>query len=217
MAYILSPAGPSRSAQDPGRDPGRDRSVRQVARHDRVRADHDVAADAHAVEHLGPGAEPDVVAERDAARRARLVDDRRRLALELVAAADEVRPAPRRARGAPTVTLEPEKISQWKPRFDVVAERDVAVLAGEDRAATQEDAAADVDAPVGRALGVEHHEVVDRDAVAEAHLVRVAKHDALPEDDAPAHRAEEPRVAELAQQRGRARPGPRSSSASRAS
>ena len=64
----------------------------------------------------------------------------------------------------------------------------------------EEDAAAHVDAPVRRPLRVEDHEVVHGDAVAEAHLVRVAQHDALAEDDALPHRAEEERVEELAQE-----------------
>ena len=158
-----------------------------------------------AVEHLGSGAEPHVVSEHDAARRARLVDHGRICALELVAAADQVDlrreqgvRADRHARAREDLAVEAE--------VRVIAERDVAVLAGEDRPASEEDAAADVDAPVRRALGVEHHQVVDGDAVAQAHLVGVAQHDALAEHDSAPHASEQQRVEELAQQQSE-RPG----------
>jgi hypothetical protein len=82
----------------------------------------------------------------------------------------------------------------------VIPDRDVPVLAGEDRAAAEEHAPAHVDAPVGRPLGVEDHEVVDRDAVAETDLVRVPEHDALAEHHPPSDRAEEKRVEELPQE-----------------
>ena len=109
--------------------------------------------------------------------------------LELVAPADEVglrgeeAVLPHRhARAREDLAVEAE--------VAVVADRDVAVLAGEDRAAAEEDAAAHVDAPVRRPLRVEDDEVVHGHAVAEADLVRVAQHDALAEDDA---RPTEPR------------------------
>src|SRR6476660_1575759 len=80
-----------------------------------------------------------------------------------------------------------------------VGEHDVAVLAGEDRIAADEDAAADRDAGVVLALGVEQAVIVDDDVVADADLVRVPQHDALTEDDVSPTGAEEQSIEALAQ------------------
>ena len=55
----------------------------------------------HPVEHLGPGAEPDVVAEGDPRRRARLVDHRHVARARTRARPRRGRRRPRRARGGP--------------------------------------------------------------------------------------------------------------------
>src|SRR5512139_977538 len=75
---------PLAAPQHPGGHARSDRPVREVGVHDRVRTDDHVAADRDAVEHLRPRAQPDVVAEHDPPRGARLVDDGEPLALELV-------------------------------------------------------------------------------------------------------------------------------------
>ncbi len=82
---------------------------------------------------------------------------------------------------------------------DAVLELDVAVLARQDRVAADEHAAADRDAAVGVALGVEQTVVVDHHVVSDADLVRMAQHDVLTENDAAAARAEERGIQRLAQ------------------
>ena len=71
-----------------------------------------------------------------------------------------------------------------------------------------EHAAADRDAAVAVALGVEQAVVVDHHVVADADLVRVAQHDVLAEHDVAPAGPEQPRIEQLPQQqpqRARAR------------
>ena len=142
---------------------------------------------------------------RDAARLPRLLDHGDARLLELVPAADQVRvgreepvAADRDLRSGEDLGVEAD--------VHVVAERDVAVLAGQDRAAPEEDAGAQLDAAVRGALGVEHDEVVHHHVVAEMDLVRMAQDHAVSEGDVAAHRPEQPGIGDPAQDEAE-RPG----------
>jgi hypothetical protein len=131
-------------------------------------------------------------------RRARLLDDRAVGLLELVPPPDEVRlggeeavPSHRDVRPGEDLAVEAE--------VPVVSDRDVPVLARQDRAAAQEHRPPDVDPTVRGPLRVEHHEVVHGHPVAEPDLVGVPQDHVLPEDHAAAHGPQEQRVEELAQ------------------
>ena len=185
-------------ADDPGRHAGGDRAGRDRLAHDRARADDGVIADGHAVEDLGAGAEPDALAERDALRHAALLDHRARRIVHVVRAGAEV------AVGGDQ-RLRPEGDPAGREDLAVeadvgaVAEDDVAALARQDRVAPDEHAAADGDALVPVALGVEQAVIVDHHVVADADAMRMAQGDVLAEDHAAAARAEQPGIHRLAQ------------------
>ena len=91
---------------------------------------------------------------------------------------------------------------------DAVLEHDVALLAREE-GVPPEHARADVDAVVGRSLGVQHASVVDGDVVADPDLPRVPQHDVRPETDVPAARSEDPRIEPAAQHQAERAGNPR--------
>ena len=76
------------------------------------------------------------------------------------------------------------------------------------RVAADEHAAADPNAAIRLALGVDQAVVVDDDVAADVNLVRVAKHDVLTEHHVAPARSEQPRIQQLSQQQAeRAGPG----------
>ena len=168
-----------------------------------------LSAQAHAVEDLRPRSEPHVVAQRDAARGARLLEHRRGRVARTRGRRRPGRCRRRRGRPCPTSTREPEKISEWKPMFTRSPRTMSPFLHERIVPRPRKTPSPSVMPSVRRALRVEHHQVVDHHAVAEPDLVRMPQHHAVTEDDAATHRAEEKRVEELPQQPGPGRRAPR--------
>jgi hypothetical protein len=96
----------------------------------------------------------------------------------------------------PTRTFDAEKISQLNP---MLARSSIAVFAAEDRIAADEHAAANGDAVIVRALGVQAAQVVHDHVVADVNLVGMAQRDVHAEHHVTAHRPEDPRVDRRAQ------------------
>src|SRR5690242_13912404 len=69
-----------------------------------------------------------------------------------------------------------------EPDVRTIGQLNVAVLARENGIAADEDAVADLDASIIRALRVEQAVVVDDDVVADENFVRMTQHDVLAED-----------------------------------
>src|SRR3990172_4987077 len=179
--------------------PRRDDTIGKIGRHHRPRPDHHLAADAPPTQDLRPRSQPDVVTERDAPRGARLFEHGEAGALELVPATHEVGVGGEEP-VAPDADPRPREDLGVEAHVHVIAEDDVAVLAGEDRAAADEHTVADIDPAIPGPLRVEDHEVVDGDVVAEADLPGMPQHDPLTEDDVAAGGPEQPRIEETSKQ-----------------
>ena len=103
---------------------------------------------------------------------------------------------PTRARDAgEDLTIEPE--------VGVVLDHDIAVLAAEDRVASDEHAVADEDPAIVGPLGVEAA-IVDDDVVADHDLVRVAHHHVHAEHDVAPDASEDQRIQFRAQEQPQA-------------
>ena len=199
-----SPAQVTPAAAQPRREitraghPDADRERGHVVANHRRCADDGVLADVHAVENFRPGADPGAGSDVHAGRRPRLREHRARRIGEIVVAADDVTVRGHQDAGA---DRDPARRKHFAVEADVgaVGELDVAVLARQDRIASDEDAAPDADAAIRFALRVQQAVVVDDHVIADVNLVRVTQDDVLPEDDVAAARSEEQRIQRLPQ------------------
>ena len=90
----------------------------------------------------------------------------------------------------------PARRKEFAVETDVraVVEFDVAVLARQNGIASDKHPRANANASIRGALGVQKAVVIDHDVVGNVNLVRMPKHDVLPEDDIAAARAKQPRI-----------------------
>src|SRR5262249_42665899 len=141
-------------------------------------ADDGARAEGDAVENLRACPEPRAVANRNPLRTSRLFEHRLRRIRKVVIAADHIDVGRQQHVGA---DADPAGGKDLAVETDVraIGELDVAVLAGQDRIAADEDAVADPDAGVRLALGVEQTVVVDHDVVADVNLVRMPQYNVL--------------------------------------
>ena len=161
-------------------------------------ADDRPFSDRHAVEHFRASTQPRACADGHTRGAPRLCQDAFVRIADIMVAADEIT-----VRGQERVASDPHhargKHLAVETNVHAVVENDIAVLARENRVASDEHAAANGDPAVAVALGVEQAVVVDDDVVPDADLVRMTEHDVLPEDHVAPTRAEERRIQRFAQ------------------